>query len=67
MHHALRRAKERKISYPDRVFQILHPGKVKRFRRRGIKWTKITKKDSIIIIGEDIGEYIIIKTIERGN
>jgi len=65
--HAIRRAKERKISYPDRVRQVIYTGKIERFGKNGIKWIKRTKRGSIICIGEDIGEYIIIKTIERGN
>ncbi len=67
MHHVMRRAKERKISYPDRVRQVLYTGKIERFGKHGVKWIKNTKKGSVICIGEDLGEYIIIKTIERGN
>ncbi len=62
--HAIRKAKERRISYPDRVRQVIYTGKVERFGKNGVKRTK---RGSIICIGEDIGEYIVIKTIERGN
>lgn len=59
--HAIKRARERKIAYPDHVYAVLKTGKVKKFGRRGMKF--IGK--SIICIGEDLGQAIIIKTIER--
>lgn len=65
--HAIRRARERNIAYPDQVYAVLTTGKIKRFGKHGIKWTKKSKSSSIICIGEDLGHAIIIKTIERGN
>ena len=65
--HAIKRAKERNIAYPDHVYRVLKNGKVKRFGKHGIKFIKKSEKGSIICVGEDIGHAIIIKTIERGN
>ena len=65
--HAIKRAREREIAYPDQVHDVLQTGKVKRLGKHGIKFTKKGKDDSIICIGEDLGYCIIIKTIERGN
>ena len=36
--HAIKRARERNITYPDHVYTVLKTGKVKRFGRRGIKF-----------------------------
>ncbi len=66
-HHAIKRAKERNISFPDKVYDVIKTGKMKKFAKNGIKFIKKTGKDSIICIGEDLGHAIIIKTIERGN
>lgn len=65
--HAIKRARERNITYPDHVYTVLKTGKVKRFGRRGIKFISRSKKNSIICVREDLGQVIIIKTIERGN
>lgn len=65
--HAIKRAREREIAYPDHVYTVLQTGKVSRFGKNGIKFVSRTKKGSIICIGEDLGHLIIIKTIERGN
>lgn len=65
--HALKRARERNIAYPNQVYAVLNTGKIERFGKHGIKWTKKSKHGSIICIGEDVGHAIIIKTIERGN
>jgi len=65
--HAIRRARERGIAFPDQVHALLRTGKVKRFSKNGLKFIRSTSKESIICIGEDIGSMIIIKTIERGN
>ena len=65
--HAIKRAREREIAYPDHVYGVLKTGKVKRFGKHGIKFISKSKKGSIICVGEDIGYAIIIKTIERGN
>lgn len=65
--HAIKRARERNIAYPDQVYNVLKTGKVKRFGKQGIKFIKKSKDGSIICVGADLGQYIIIKTIERGN
>jgi len=65
--HAIKRARERNIAFPDQVYDVLQTGKVNRFGKHGIKFIKRSKRGSIICIGEDLGHAIIIKTIERGN
>ncbi len=65
--HAIKRARQREIAYPDQVHDVLQTGKVKRFGKHGIKFIKRNKDVSIICVGEDRGHAIIIKTIERGN
>ena len=65
--HAIKRAREREIVYPDQVYNVLKTGKIKKFGKNYIKFVKKSKKGSIICVGEDIGDIIIIKTIERGN
>ncbi|MBI5391662.1 hypothetical protein HZB00_01535 [Candidatus Woesearchaeota archaeon] len=67
MVHAIRRARQRNIAFPDHVYRVLHSGRVERFGKQGIKFISKTKNGSVICIGEDVGEMIIIKTIERGN
>ena len=63
--HAIRR--EREIACPDQVYNAIMTRQTKRFGKKGIKFASKGKKDSIICIGEDLGNYIIIKTVERGN
>ena len=65
--HAIKRAREMKIAFPDQVYDMLQTGKVKRFGKHGIKFVKRSKEGSIICVGEELGYCIIIKTIERGN
>ncbi len=65
--HAIKRAREREVAFPDQVYDVLQTGKVKRFGKHGIKFVKRSKEGSIICVGEDLGYCIIIKTIERGN
>ena len=65
--HAIKRAREREIVYPDHVYAVLKTGKVERFGKHSIKFVSKSKKGSIICVGEDLGHIIIIKTIERGN
>jgi len=65
--HAVKRARERNIAYPDQVYSVLKTGKIERFGKHGIRWVKKSKEGSIICVGEEIGHVIIIKTIERGN
>lgn len=65
--HAIKRAREREIAFPDHVYTVLRTGKVERYGKHGIKFIGKSKKGSIICLGEDVGYAIIIKTIERGN
>ena len=65
--HALKRARQRDVAFPDQVYAVLRTGRVFRFGKQGIKFIKRTKHGSIICIGEDCGDVIIIKTLERGN
>jgi len=65
--HAVKRALEKGIAYPDQVYQVLKQGKVKRFGKNRLKFIKRSEKGSIICVGENLGDIIIIKTIERGN
>lgn len=65
--HAIKRARQRDIAYPDYVYKVLKTGEIKKFGKNRIKFIKKSKSGSIICIGEDIGQVIIIKTIERGN
>jgi len=65
--HAIKRAREREIAYPDHVYKVLKSGKIERFGKNGIKFISKSKRGSVICIGEDLGQIIIIKTIERGN
>ncbi|MBI4159050.1 hypothetical protein HY500_02205 [Candidatus Woesearchaeota archaeon] len=65
--HAIKRARQRNIAYPDQVYNVLKTGKTERFGKNGIKFIKKSKSSSIICIGEDTSQVIIIKTIERGN
>ncbi len=65
--HAAKKAEERKIGYPDHVRTALYTGKVERFGKNLLRFTSRTKNGSVICIGEEIGQSIIIKTIERGN
>lgn len=65
--HAVTRARQRQIAYPDEVYSTLQTGKVRRFSKNGIKFIKRSGKGSIICVGEDLGYGIIIKTVEKGN
>lgn len=66
--HAIKRAREREIAYPDQVYNTLKTGKIQRFGKNHLKIISKSKKEgSIICVGEDLGQAIIIKTIERGN
>ncbi len=65
--HAIKRAREKGIAFPDHIYQMLKTGKVERYGKNFIKFIKRSEKGSIICVGEDIGHAIIIKTIERGN
>lgn len=65
--HAIKRARERDIIYPDMVYATILGGKVTRFGKNLLKFQKRYKHGSVMCIGEDIGHAIIIKTVEWGN
>ena len=65
--HAIKRARLRKIAFPDQVYNTIKTGRVVKFGKNNVKIIKKSKEGSIICIGEDLGQIIIIKTIERGN
>jgi len=65
--HALKQARARNIAYPDQVYAVLKMGKIEHFGKNFVRIIKKSKNGSIICIGEDVGQSIIIKTIERGN
>ena len=65
--HAIKRAREREIAFPDQVYDVIRTGKLFRFGKNFLKFVKRNKSGSIICVGEDLGHVIIIKTIERGN
>ncbi|MEK6826571.1 MAG: hypothetical protein AABX08_01475 [Nanoarchaeota archaeon] len=66
--HAIKRAREYEIAYPDHVYAVLKTGKVKRLGKNIIKFIgKKSKGSRVICVREDLGQVIIIKTIERGN
>ncbi|MBI1970174.1 hypothetical protein HYS47_00350 [Candidatus Woesearchaeota archaeon] len=65
--HAIKRARDHEIAFPDQVYTTIRTGKVVRFGKNYIKFIKRSKVGSIICIAEDLGEVIIIKTVERGN
>ena len=49
------------------MYAVLKTGRVERYGKSGIKFISRSKEGSIICVGEDLGNAIIIKTIERGN
>ena len=65
--HAIKRALERSVAFPDQVYATLRKGKAKRFGKNNVKFTLRTKSGTIICVGEDVGYAILIKTVERGN
>lgn len=65
--HVIQRARERDIIYPDMVYAAILGGKVERFGKNYLKFIKRYKQGSLICIGEDLGQAIIIKTVEWGN
>lgn len=65
--HAIKRARQREIAFPDQVYNAIQTGKVKKFGKNRIKFTKKSKEGSIICVGEDLSYCIVIKTVERGN
>jgi hypothetical protein len=65
--HAIKQAVAKKIDYPDRVFSAVCSGKMRRFGKNHVKFIKKSEKGSIICVGIDTGQAIVIKTIEKGN
>lgn len=66
--HALKQARVRNVAYPGLVRNAILHGKVYRYGKHGITFVARSKRRGLIIcVGEDIGDHIIIKTIERGN
>lgn len=64
--HALKRARQRNIAFPDQVYFTICTGRIKRFGKNQIKFIKKSQKGSIICVGEETYDFIIIKTIGRG-
>ncbi|HLD33532.1 MAG TPA: hypothetical protein VJB66_02315 [Candidatus Nanoarchaeia archaeon] len=62
--HAIKRAREREIAYPDQVYNALMTGKIRRFGKHGIKWIKSSKEGSIICVGEELGMFVIANLID---
>ena len=62
--HAIARAREREAAYPDKVYDALQTGKVKRVGKRVVKFVKRGEKGSIICVGEDLGHCIIIERVD---
>ncbi len=65
--HAMKQARVREIDFPDHVHHVLKTGKMVRFGKSGVKFVKKTSEGSIVCVGIDNGQQIVIKTIERGN
>ncbi len=64
--HAAERARLRNIVYPFQIYEVINTGKLTHFGKHLLKFVKRTKRGSIICICEDVGDEIIVKTIERG-
>ncbi len=65
--HAIESARMRGIFYPDQIYEIIRNGKLRRFGKHFLKFTKRGKIGSAICICEEVGNKIIVKTVERGN
>ena len=63
--HAVVQAYARDIAFPDQIYGTILTGKAERFGKKYVRVTKKTKNKTIICIGEDVGEYIILKTVTR--
>jgi len=64
--HAIKRARQRQIAFPDQVYYTIKTGKARRFGENYIRFTKRTPNGSIVRIGEFAGQQILIKTVEKG-
>ena len=65
--HAIKRARERDIIFPDMIYATILGGRATRFGKNYLKFVKEYKQGTVICIGEDLGHTIIIKTVEWGN
>ncbi len=65
--HAIKRARQRNIIFPDMVYATISGGKVIRFGKNYLKFIRRYKRGTVICVGEDVGHAIIIKTVEWGN
>ena len=65
--HAVKRARQREIIYPDMVYATINGGRIKRFGKNMIKFIKRYKRGTVICVGEIVGDSVIIKTVEWGN
>ena len=59
--HAIIRARERDIAFPDQIYNTINTGKVKRIAKQGLRI--VGKK--IICVGIEKEEAVIIKTVEK--
>lgn len=62
--HAIKRARERDIVYPDMVYATIRGGRVERFGKNLMRFCKSYKRGTVVCIGEDVGASIVIKTVE---
>lgn len=61
--HAIKRAREREIAYPDHVYHVLKTGKVEKFGKNGIKFISKSKKGPIICVGEISARQLLLKQL----
>ncbi len=64
--HAVERAELRGIAYPFQIHEVILTGKLTRIGKHVLKFVKKGKNGCIICICEDVGDEIIVKTVERG-
>lgn len=48
--HAVKRARQRNIAYPDQVYNVLNTGKIKRLGRMGLNLLKNLKKVQLYVL-----------------
>lgn len=63
--HAIKRARQRDISYPDQIYKIIKTGKIKTYGKNGIKFISKKENGLMICIAEETSSELIIRTIER--
>lgn len=64
--HAAERGRLRDVLYPFQIYEVINTGKLTRFGKHLMKFVKRTKHGCVICICEDVGDEIIVKTVERG-